>query len=88
MKNGDFKMMMAEMCLAWVRATGSAEQLGWSEKRTVKAMLEMIEHGYAWFECQEVGTTSFETGAYGQRVKKRSTALVRPSPQCRCGALR
>jgi hypothetical protein len=33
----DFKVMLAEMCLAWIRATDYANHLGWSEKRTVQA---------------------------------------------------
>jgi hypothetical protein len=59
MRNEDFKNMMADMCLAWIRSTNYA---CWSEERTVAAMLEMIERGYAWFECQQVGTMAFETG--------------------------
>jgi hypothetical protein len=62
MRNEDFKNMMADMCLAWIRNTNYAELKGWSEERAVMAMLEMIERGYAWFECQKVGTMAFETG--------------------------
>jgi len=27
-------------------------------------MLQMIERGHAWFECQKVGTKAFETGLH------------------------
>jgi hypothetical protein len=64
MKNDDFKTMLADMCLAWIRSTDYADHLGWSEERAVAAMLEMIERGHAWFECQKVGTMAFETGLH------------------------
>ena len=66
MSNGDYKTLLASMCLAWVRNSGYVEQSGWSEKRAVEAMLELVEHGYAWFPCHEVGTMGFETGRHVQ----------------------
>ena len=35
MRNEDFKNMMADMCLAWIRNTNYAELKGWSEERAV-----------------------------------------------------
>jgi hypothetical protein len=64
MTNDDYKMMLADMCREWIRNTDYAAVRGWSEERAVEAMLQLVERGFAWFECQQVGTMGFETGIH------------------------